>query len=106
MHLAGVLGMALTLSGCAVANDVADQLARDRAKSVVNSVVARNLPGVDAAPVTDCIIDAATASEIIAIAGDSVTGVTDTTAAKVLDIAQRPQAVECIASVAISGLLR
>ena len=105
MRAAITVALALGLAGCSVANDVADQLARDRAKSVVNTVVAENLPGVDVAPVTDCIIDAASASEILDIAAASATGVTDATASNVLGIAQRPEAVECIASAALSSLL-
>jgi len=90
--------VALTLiAGCDVANDAADTLARDRAKTVVNGVVANKFPGVNAAPVTDCIIDAASANEILTIAGASVTGVTDSTVKQVVEIAQRPEAVQCIA---------
>jgi len=95
---------ALALSGCAVANDAADAIARDRAKSVVNGVVERNLPGVAVAPVTDCIIDAASAGEILNIAGASVGGVTSDTVNEVLNIAQRPQVVNCISEVALASL--
>ena len=91
------LGLAVGLSGCMAANDAADAIARDQAKAVVNGVVQQKLPGVNAAPVTDCIIDAASASEILSIAGAAVTGVTDNTVSQVLKIAQRPEAVQCIA---------
>lgn len=94
----------LALGACSAANDAADTLARERAKTVVNSVVAREMPGLNAAPVTDCIIDAATAGEILSIAGASVTGVTPSTARDVLDIAQRPEAVQCIARNSITVL--
>ena len=87
----------LVLSGCGAANDAADAVARDRAKTVVNGVVEERFPGVNAAPVTDCIIDAASAGEIIQIAGASVTGVTQSTVEQVLEIAQRREAVNCIA---------
>ncbi|KNG94374.1 hypothetical protein [Pseudaestuariivita atlantica] len=88
----------LLLAGCSLVQDTADDLARAQAKVVVNGVVAERLPGVDVAPVTDCIIDAASAKEILTIAGQSVTGDTADTATLVLDIAQRPQAVQCIAA--------
>ena len=88
---------ALGLTGCAAANGTADALARDRAKGVVNGVVETRFPGVNAAPVTDCIIDQASASEIISIAGASVTGVTQSTVEQVVEIARRPEAVQCIA---------
>lgn len=101
----GLIIATLVLTGCAAANDAADAVARDRAKSVVNGIVEENLPGINATPVTDCIIDAASAREIIRIAGASVTGVTQSTVEEVLDIAQRPDAVQCIAknSIALLG---
>lgn len=96
--------LAVLLSACSAANDAADTVARDRAKAVVNGIVADRFPGVNAAPVTDCIIDAASASEIIRIATASVSGVTQSTVQEVLEIAQRPQAVNCIAENSISLL--
>lgn len=96
MRGAGIVAV-LALSGCGAANDAADAVARDRAKGVVNGVVDDRFPGVNAAPVTDCIIDAASAGEIIQIAGASVTGVTQSTVEQVLEIARRREAVECIA---------
>lgn len=99
MRLAPALALPVLtgLGACGAANDAADALAREQAKAVVNGVVAERLPGVNAAPVTDCIIDAASASEILTIAGASVTGVTPTTADLVIEIAARPEAVTCIA---------
>ena len=94
----------LVLAGCTAANDTADTIARDRAKGVVNTVVAERFTGLNAAPITDCVIDAASASEIISIAGASVTGVTQSTAQQVLSIAQRPEAVQCIAQNSITLL--
>jgi outer membrane lipoprotein SlyB len=88
---------AAILSGCAAANDAADAVARDRAKTVINGVVEERFPGVDVRPMTDCIIDAASAGEIIEIAGASVTGVTQSTVEQVVEIAARPDAVNCIA---------
>ncbi|EAQ23682.1 MULTISPECIES: hypothetical protein [unclassified Roseovarius] len=85
------------LSACEATNQVADGLARAQAKSVVNTVVAQRFPGLNAAPITDCVIDAASAGEIIQIASASVTGVTPETTQQVIAIAQRPEAVQCIA---------
>lgn len=98
MIRAVALAAAFGLSGCAVVQDTADQLARAQAKTVVNGVVAERLPGVDVSDVTDCIIDAASAQEIVQIAGTSVTGDTADIPALVLNIAQRPDAVQCIAA--------
>ncbi len=92
-----LLSTTCALMGCAVANDAADAVARDRAKAVVNGVVSDKFPGVNAAPITDCIIDAASAGEIINIASASVAGANQSTVETVLEIAQRPKAVKCIA---------
>ena len=92
------------LAGCEVANGAANSFAQIRAKRVVNSVVAQQYPGVNAAPVTDCIIESASADEIVNIAGASVTGVTEATVKQVLEIAQRRQSVKCIAENGIALL--
>ncbi len=91
------LAAALALIGCDVAQQAADDVARGRAKRAVDGVVAQNFPGVDASPVTDCIIGAATAQEILQIAGSSATGAQADVTEQVLGIAQRPEAVSCIA---------
>ena len=85
------------LAGCGAAQDAADTVARDRAKLVVNGVVEQRFPGVNAAPGTDCIIDAASAGEIVQIGAASVTGVTQSTVEQVVEIAAREQSVTCIA---------
>ena len=97
MRVALACGALASLAACATANQVADAVARERAKSVVNAEVTRRFPGVNAAPVTDCIIDAASAGEIIRIAGASVTGVTPEISQEVVTIARRPESVQCIA---------
>ncbi|QYX56664.1 succinate dehydrogenase [Roseovarius sp. SCSIO 43702] len=104
MRRLAVILAAAALAGCTAANDAADAVARDRAKTVVNSVVAQRFPGVNAAPVTDCIIDAASAAEILNIASASVTGVTQSTVEEVLAIASRREAVNCIAEQSITLL--
>ncbi|VAV94757.1 hypothetical protein MNBD_ALPHA07-2213 [hydrothermal vent metagenome] len=92
------------LAGCEVANGAANSFAQIRAKRVVNSVVAQQYPGINAAPVTDCIIEAASADEIVSIAGASATGVTQATVKQVLEIARRRQSVNCIAENGIALL--
>lgn len=100
---------ALALTGCSVAQQSADILARDKAKQVVNGVVAERFPGVNAAPVTDCIIDNASAGEILTIAGAAITGPDAGTVELVSEIAQRPDTITCIAQnglaiIALQGL--
>jgi len=83
----------LALSACDT--PFGTQLARAQAKSVVNEVIHQRVPGIDPTPVTDCIIDNATGSEIVDIAGAAVTGITDQTVVKVFEIAGRPDTVDC-----------
>lgn len=81
-----------------------DVLARDAAKGVVNNVVQTRFPGVNAAPFTDCIIDNATGPEILTIAQAAVVGTTPQTTALVVEIAQRPDTIRCVANDSLGGL--
>ena len=104
MRLISIMLASTLLAGCADGNNVADRFAQERAKTVVNGVVQNKFPGVNAAPVSDCIIEAASAGEIISIASASVTGVNQSTVETVLEIGQRPEAVKCITQNSISLL--
>ena len=104
MRLIPMILASALLAGCAGGNNPADAFAQARAKNVVNGVVQDKFPGVNAAPVTDCIIDAASAGEILSIASASVTGVNQSTVETVLEIGQRPEAVKCITQNSISLL--
>ncbi|MEL7254041.1 MAG: succinate dehydrogenase [Pseudomonadota bacterium] len=97
MRIGAAVAAPLLVMGCGAAQDAADTVARDRAKLVVNGVVDQRFPGVNAAPVTDCIIDAASAGEIIQLGSASVTGVTQSTVEQVVEIAAREESVRCIA---------
>ncbi len=44
------------------------------AKSVVNNAIESRVPGVPVAPVTDCVIESASGSEIVDIANDGADG--------------------------------
>ena len=91
------IAMVAVLSSCSAANDAADAVARDRAKLVVNDVMKQRFPGINIAPVTDCVIDAASAGEILGLARASVTQVTTQTAETVIEISTRREAVRCYA---------
>lgn len=86
------------LAACDVATQVADTEMRGVAKQAINGVVQQNFPGVNAAPVTNCIVDHATPAEIVQIARSALTGVNDETVSTVLGVAQRPETVTCIAT--------
>ena len=96
MKALAILALA-SLTACATANEMADDLARGRAKAVVNTYVTNNYPGLNAAPITDCIIDAANAREILQIASGAVTGVDASVAEQIGQIARRPESLHCIA---------
>ena len=87
----------LTLTACDSAQEAVTKGTRDTAKTVVNQVVESKFPGVNAAPITDCIIDNASVSEILTIAKASVVGVQQDTVDTVIDISQRPETATCIA---------
>lgn len=98
------LALLFLLAGCSVAQQTADEIARDRARVAVNQVVDRHLPGANVTPVTDCIINEASAGEILSIARDSVSGVDEGTVQLVLDISRRPDALACITRFAIGSV--
>ena len=91
--VAAVMGLSACLDGATSVDDVA----RAGAKQVVNGIVQARFPGVDATVATDCIIDNATASEIITIGQAALVGTTSQTTSLVLEIAQRRETVACIA---------
>lgn len=88
-----VMGLSACLDGATSVDDVA----RAGAKTVVNGIVAARFPGVDASVATDCIIDNASAAEIVTIGQAALTGTTEATTSLVLEIGQRRETVACIA---------
>lgn len=93
----------IPMMGCA---EVQDQIARDAAKSAVRPVLEDRFPGVPLEPATDCVIDNATAGEIISLAADAATGRPDEgTVETVLTIASRPETIQCLAVEGLPVLL-
>ncbi len=84
----------LALAACTPA--MQDELARDAAKTAVRPVLEERFPGVPLEPATDCIIDNASADEILTLAADAVTGPTASTVEIVGRIASRPETVQCL----------
>lgn len=91
-----IAGLAV-LSGCGVVSEATDDLARRQAREAVNQVVTNRFPGAEIRPATNCIINGATAAEILTLAGASVTGVTQNTINLVINIAARPETASCLA---------
>jgi hypothetical protein len=102
MRLALALIAMTGLVACEAAQQAADDVARGQAKRAVNAVVSEQFPGVDATPVTDCVIDAASAQEILQIAGSAAAGANGEVTEIVLQIAKRPAATQCIAKASIA----
>ncbi len=93
----------LPLAACA---EVQDEIAREAAKSAVRPVLQENFPGVPLEPATDCIIDNATAGEILSLAGDAAQGAPDAgTVETVLAIGTRPETITCLATQGLPVLL-
>lgn len=103
MRVLALMGL-LSLTACVAANDMADTVARDQAKKVINGYVDAKYPGLDSAPITDCIVDAANAREIMQIASAAITGVDAAIAEQVSRIARRPEALQCIAQNSLTVL--
>lgn len=100
------LACLLSLTACVGFQDVADQLAREQARQFVNAEVQSRFPGVDATPITNCVIDNASAQEIVTIAGGIALGNTDAASNTVSTILQRPATLQCTAGNYLDGLLR
>jgi hypothetical protein len=94
---------ALVLSACTAEQQ--DEIARDAAKNAVRPVLEERLPGVPVEPATDCVIDNATAKEILSLAADAVTGPTANTVEIVSDILVRQGTLTCLATEGLPPLL-
>ena len=106
MSLRAALPLAfVALTACVPLQDAADQIAREQARTYVNQEVERRFPGVDARVVTDCVINNASAQEIITIAGGIALGNTDAASNTLNQVLQRPSTIQCTASGARSPLL-
>lgn len=72
------------------------QSAQAVARSAVNSTIEQQFPGVPITPITDCIIENASGSEIFEIAQDGADGaIGDETLSLILQISARPDTVQC-----------
>ena len=95
--------LVVLVAGCTP--QLQDELARDAAKSAIRPVLQERLPGVPVEPATDCVIENATASEILTLAADAVTGPTASTVEIVSNILVRPDTLTCLAVEGLPPLL-
>lgn len=103
MKLWKLAPIALILAACTPQTQ--DELARDAAKRAVRPVIQSRFPGIPVEPATDCIIDNASASEILTLAADAVTGPTASTIEIVGNIAARPGTIRCLAEEGLPRIL-
>lgn len=105
LHACNVALAAALLAGCA-AVPTQDQLARETARNVIRPILADRFPGVPLEPLTDCVIDNASAAELFGLAQTGLTGLTPDAFTTILAIAQRPGTLQCLASDGVAGLTR
>lgn len=106
--MAAALSATLALAACAETQQAADAVARKSAKAAVEETLVRRLPLLSATQVTpysNCIIDNASAGEILSLAGDAVTGTDQGTAELVFAIATRPDTSKCLAGLGLRAPL-
>jgi hypothetical protein len=102
--LTSALAALTGLSACGD-NGLADQLARKEAKDAVRPVLSQRFPGVPLEPATDCIIDNASAGEIFTLAKAGVTGLGPDETQLVVEIATRPETLECLLKDGLASFL-
>lgn len=86
---------AFGLTACDVVETAAVDSGRNAAKAVVAPIVAETVPGPAGEVLVNCIIDNASGSELLALAGQ---GATPENVTLVSNILARPQTVTCATS--------
>lgn len=102
--LSGIMALGL-LAGCGE-DGLADQIARDQARNAVNPVLAQRFPGVPLEPASNCVINNASAGEILQLAKAGATTVAQTDAELIVQIATRPDTIECLLKDGVAPFLR
>ncbi|MFD1341037.1 hypothetical protein [Litorisediminicola beolgyonensis] len=92
-----VAGLCLGLALAACTPQQQDQIARDAARSTVNRVLLERYPGLPLGPAIDCIIDNASAQQILALAAKTVGGPDAASYEIVGRIVQKPETIRCLA---------
>ena len=91
------LAALLLLVACDPA-ELADKAVRRTAETVVQPVLARELPGPVADAATQCVLDAATPEEMRALARDAGVEAGSQTILNIRNLATRPAAAACFAA--------
>ena len=104
MRIVVIAAALFSLAACTQA--ARDDVAREAAKEAVRPVLQERFPNQPVDVPVNCIIDNATAGEIISLAADSVTGPTASTAQTVAVIAARPKTITCLATQGLPAFIR
>ena len=94
----------IIFAGCAAAvggavaptANVVTQATRSAAKATVTQIATERFPGVPVTPITDCVIDNATVTEIVTMARFSVGPLDARAIEAVLGIVGRPDTIQCL----------
>lgn len=105
MRILGITALVASLSGCLASENLVEATAQTAAKSVIKTVIASKLPGVNADVAVDCVVENASTAQLVDIAKAAVTGVDASTISTVTSIATQPETLSCIAQSDLSGLL-
>ncbi|MFN6924653.1 MAG: hypothetical protein ACK4P8_03300 [Tabrizicola sp.] len=96
----------MCLPACVAGEAVMQETTRSLARSAVDTAAGRYLPGVPVKPYTDCVIENASTSELLALAQATGAGSAQEVANRawptVRTVAQRPEATQCLVR-ALSG---
>ena len=103
MKRTALLLSALALTACT--QDSRDALAREQARNAVRPILAERFPGIPLEPATNCVINNASAGEILSLAADSVTGPDAGTVDTVIGIVQRRETIVCLVEEGLPPLL-
>ena len=93
-----LIPVCFVLSACTEVQNATDKAGRDAAKTIIPETLAVYFPQVPKAfyaPLTNCIVDNADASDVQSLASDAVVGVDAGTADLVRTILARPETQEC-----------
>jgi len=99
--------LVLSLSACSETNGVADTLARQAAKTAVSTALSTRFPNVPArlvTPFSDCIIENASAAEIVGLSGAAVAGLDDEAARLTGEGLGRAPTQTCVARASVDAL--
>ena len=98
-----VAGIVASLVAC-TGPDPVTAATRSVAKATVADVASRRFPGVPVTPISDCVIDNASAAEILTLA--RAAGAADAQAAgAVADVLSRPATIDCLVADGLPQLL-